>query len=117
MTARRQSSRRPRAGDSVFVRSVPGSVGTLPRVSRRAFKLAVGHQFKVLGQNRAGWLELNIGRVADTILGGIMNTIWIEPKSSAGILSPSTTGRRPLTRKAGQDHSALPMRLHRGARF
>lgn len=78
MKRRRRTSGRPKVGDSVFVLKVPEQVKALPPESRRAFSLAVGHQFKVRGTNRAGWLELNVGRVADTVLGGKMNTIWIQ---------------------------------------
>ena len=66
-------------GDAVLVLAVPPSVKGMPRETRRAFRLSVGHQFKIRGRNKIGWLELNVGRVVDPVLGGFMNTIWIEP--------------------------------------
>ena len=66
-------------GDAVLVLSVPPSVKGMPLETRRAFRLSVGHQFKIRGKNKIGWLELNVGRVVDPVLGGFMNTIWIEP--------------------------------------
>jgi hypothetical protein len=70
---------RPQIGDLVLVVAVPETVKSLPRSSRRAFQLAVGHQFKVKGRNQVGWLHLEVGRIVDPILGGFMNSIWIEP--------------------------------------
>ena len=69
----------PRVGDSVLVRAVPDEAAKLPVASRRAFRLAVGHQFKVRSKNRVGWLELYVGRVVN---GGpaYLESIWIEPK-------------------------------------
>jgi hypothetical protein len=78
--SRARTSRPPRIGDSVLVLTVPDSVRGMALVSRRAFRLAVGHQFKVRGRDECGCLELRIGRVADRVLGGFMHTIWIEPE-------------------------------------
>jgi hypothetical protein len=70
---------RPQIGDSVLILRVPPDISELAAEAQRAFRLSVGHQFKVKGRNKAGWLELNVGRVVDPVIGGFMNTIWIEP--------------------------------------
>src|SRR5437868_3483946 len=59
------SSRRSqiRAGDSVLVQRVPSGVASMPRSTKRVFRLSVGRQFKVRSRNRASWLELHVGRV------------------------------------------------------
>jgi hypothetical protein len=77
---RQKQPRLPRRGDSVLVLSVPPPIKTMPLETRRAFKLSVGHRFKVRGIDEAGLLELMVGRVVDKAVGGFMNTIWIEPE-------------------------------------
>ena len=69
----------PRVGDSVLVRAAPEAVAKWPAETRRAFRRAVGHQFKVRSKNDLGWLELYVGQV---VSGGpaYLESIWIEPR-------------------------------------
>jgi hypothetical protein len=69
----------PRVGDSVLVKAVPEEASKLTAAARRAFQHAVGHQFKVRGRNRLGWLELYVGRVVSDGP-AYLESIWIEPK-------------------------------------
>jgi hypothetical protein len=75
---RRRAPAVPRVGDSVLVRSIPEAARKLPVATRRAFRLAIGHQFKVRSRNRVGWLELYVGRVVSGI-SPYLESIWIEP--------------------------------------
>jgi len=80
MKSTAKKSAPPHSGDIVLVLRTPAHLETWAEPeSRRAFALAVGHRFEVQGKNSAGWLELEVGRVVDRVIGGFMNTIWIEP--------------------------------------
>jgi hypothetical protein len=62
-----------RVGDWVRVVSVPGSVATMRRESRRAFSAAVDKTFQIEAFNKLGCAELDLtGKVGP-------DTIWIEP--------------------------------------
>jgi hypothetical protein len=63
----------------VRVRSLP-PLDTLPSDTRAAFSYALGKTFEVAGVGPYGHLELELGPEADRLLGGFMNTIWIEPE-------------------------------------
>jgi hypothetical protein len=60
-------------GDWVRVASVPTSVATMPRQSKRVFSGAVGKTFQIEAFDEVGCAELNLrGKVGP-------DTIWIEP--------------------------------------
>lgn len=62
-----------RVGDWVRVVSVPGSVATMPRESRRAFSAAVSKTFQIEAFDRVGCAELDLSAKVGP------DTIWIEP--------------------------------------
>jgi hypothetical protein len=66
-------------GALVTVKALPGDLGTSPAETRAAFEVALGKRFRVVGHGRYGHLELELGPEIDALLGGFMNTIWIEP--------------------------------------
>jgi hypothetical protein len=62
-----------RIGDWVRVVSIPDSVATMPRRSKRVFSAAVGKTFQIEAFNEVGCAELDLhGKVGP-------DTIWIEP--------------------------------------
>ena len=67
-----------RVGDSVVVEAVPPDVNRTPSLARRVFRRAVGHQFKVRGRNRIGWLELHVRRAGNER--SYKHFIWIDPE-------------------------------------
>jgi hypothetical protein len=67
-------------GAVVQVDRLPADFETFPEETRAAFRAALGKRFIVCGHGPYGHLELELGRVLDALLGGFMNTIWIEPE-------------------------------------
>ena len=62
-----------RVGDYVRVVSIPGSVATMPRRSKRVFSAAMGKTFQIEAFDEVGRAELDLhGKVGP-------DTIWIEP--------------------------------------
>ncbi len=51
----------------------------MPAETRKAFEAIVGNIFPVESIGRYGHLELMVGSVVDPLIGGFMNTVWIEP--------------------------------------
>lgn len=77
-----------RVGDWVRVVSVPGSVVTMPRRSKRAFSAAVGKTFQLEAFNEIGCAELDLrGKVGP-------DTIWIEPFCFARTRRPTRYSAR-----------------------
>lgn len=68
-----------RIGDRVKVVSLPPLDGMAPE-TRAALELALGKEFVIEGFGRYGHAELLLGPEADALLGGFMNTIWLEPE-------------------------------------
>lgn len=79
---KRQAVKRsgPWIGALVQVDTLPPDLETFPEESKAAFRAALGKSFVVRGYGPYGHLELELGREIDAILGGFMNTIWIEPE-------------------------------------
>ncbi len=71
-------------GDRVKVLSLPSLDGMAPE-TRAAFEYALGKEFLVEGLGRYGHVELVLGPEADALLGGFMNTIWVEPEHLAAV--------------------------------
>lgn len=69
----------PRVGDNVRVVRTPDALPSMPADTRKAFESIVGYVFPVKGIGRYGQLELMVGSVVDPLIGGFMNTVWIEP--------------------------------------
>ncbi len=67
-------------GASVQVDRLPPDLDTFPEETKAAFRAALGKTFVVQGHGPYGHLELELGRELDALLGGFMNTIWIEPE-------------------------------------
>jgi hypothetical protein len=77
-----------RVGDWVRVVSVPGSVVTMPRWSKRVFSAAVGKTFQLEAFNEVGCAELDLrGKVGS-------DTIWIEPFCVARTRRPTRYSAR-----------------------
>jgi len=77
-----------RVGDWVRVVSVPGSVVTMPRRSKRVFSAAVGKTFQIEAFNEVGFAELDLhGKVGP-------DTIWIEPFCLARTRRPTRYSAR-----------------------
>ena len=77
-----------RVGDWVRVVSVPSSVVTMPRRSKRVFSGAVGKTFQIEAFNEVGFAELDLhGKVGP-------NTIWIEPFCLARTRRPTRYSAR-----------------------
>lgn len=66
-------------GTLVRVVRIP-DLATMPEETQAAFRVALGQAFRVIGHGRYGHVELELGRELDSVLGGFMNTIWIEPQ-------------------------------------
>lgn len=73
-------SQQIRVGAVVRVRELPSDLVTSPAETQAAFRAALGKEFKVAGHGRYGHLELVLGPEIDAVLGGFMNTLWIEPE-------------------------------------
>ncbi len=69
----------PGVGDNVRVVRTPDTLPSMPAETQKAFEAIVGHTFPVRGIDRYGHLELMVGSVVDPLIGGFMNTLWIEP--------------------------------------
>jgi hypothetical protein len=65
-------------GAKVQVERLPPDLDTFPEETQAAFRAALGKTFVVQGHGPYGHLELELGRELDAVLGGFMNTIWIE---------------------------------------
>jgi hypothetical protein len=63
---------------TVQVERLPPDLDTFPEETQAAFRAALGKTFVVRGYGPYGHLELELGRELDALLGGFMNTIWIE---------------------------------------
>jgi hypothetical protein len=66
-------------GARVRVLSLPDLTG-LHAETLAAFEAALGGVFPVVGHGPYGHLELELGPELDAVLGGYMNSIWIEPE-------------------------------------
>ncbi len=67
-------------GARVRVAALPLEVDAFPAETRAAFAAALGRVFTVRGRGPYGHLELVLGKALDRRLGGVGNTIWIEPE-------------------------------------
>jgi len=76
------SAGRPvRVGSFVRIIAVPPEVKAMPGETRRVFRAAVGHGFKVQAVRRSPLLvELNVSRIARPLVGGTGHSIWVEPE-------------------------------------
>ncbi len=68
-----------RVGDIVRVVSLPPLEGQ-PTETVAALSFALGRSFEVRGFGPYGHVELLLGPEADPLLGGFMNSIWLEPE-------------------------------------
>ncbi|HSD82465.1 MAG TPA: hypothetical protein VLG46_01325 [Anaerolineae bacterium] len=69
----------PTVGDNVRVVRTPQDLSSMPAETQKAFETIVDHIFPVESIDRYGHLELMVGSVVDPLIGGFMNTVWIEP--------------------------------------
>jgi len=69
---------RPRGGTPAWLLS-------LPRESRRAFRLILGHRFRVAAvtTEQPRWLQLDVHRIVDQALGTYRNSVYVEPECVA----------------------------------
>jgi hypothetical protein len=68
-------------GAKVQVERLPPDLDTFPEETQAAFRAALGKTFVLRGYGPYGHLELELGRELDALLGGFMNTIWIEGRA------------------------------------
>ena len=66
-------------GTIVRVRRIP-DLSSMPAETQAAFRAALGKEFRVVDRGPYGHLELALGPELDAVLGGFMNSIWIEPE-------------------------------------
>jgi hypothetical protein len=88
-----------RIGDRVRLVDLPPTFGELPEETRTAFTAARGGVFEVRGFGPYGHLEIELGRELDTLLGGFMNTLWVEPECVRHEAPEPPPGSTPATRK------------------
>ena len=68
-------------GSIVRVLAVPPDVASMPAETKRAFRAAVGHRFKIRGIRRAALLiELDVSRRVVPLVSGFGHSIWVEPE-------------------------------------
>jgi len=79
------SGRRIRTGRFVTVVALPTGYATLPRESRRAFRAIVGQRFRVAAVTveLPRWVQLDVHRIVDPLLGSFRNTVYLEPECVA----------------------------------
>ena len=77
----------PRAiqvGDRVRLLGIPPEVAEMPEdpelQTRRVFAICLGRIYRVVGIGRYGHLELDVSADVDPLVGGFMNSIWVEPE-------------------------------------
>jgi hypothetical protein len=70
-----------KVGDLVTVIKVPTGLGDEPELNTKTvFETCLGKTFTIQGFDQYGHLELAVGKEIDDLVGGYMNTIWIEPE-------------------------------------
>ena len=85
LTVVTSTGRRVRTGSIVRVVALPPGISSLPRDSRRAFHLILGHRFRVAAvtTEQPRWLQLDVHRIVDQALGTYRNTVYVEPECVA----------------------------------
>ena len=74
-------------GQRVRVVSLPPLEGMDP-TARAALEYALGKELRIEGFGRYGHAELVLGPEADALLGGFMNTVWLETEHLAPVGDP-----------------------------
>jgi hypothetical protein len=79
------SGRRVWTGSFVTVIALPPGYSTLPRDSRLAFRAIVGCRFRVAAVTveHPRWVQLDVHRVVDPLLGSFRNSVYLEPECIA----------------------------------
>ena len=85
-------ARAPTKGTAVRLRRLPQWVRRLPKESRKAFQYCLRHLVRVDRVDNHGLIELFLGRAADRILGGRMNSINIEAEY---LMTARRSSKRP----------------------
>ncbi len=68
-------------GDLVTVIQVPPDLRDDPELkTKTVFKTCLGKTYAIQGFDQYGHLELAVGKDIDNLVGGYMNTVWIEPE-------------------------------------
>jgi len=85
LSAITSSGRRVRTGSFVTVVALPPGFSLLPRDSRRAFRSILGHRFRVAAVTAEvpRWLQLDVHRIVDPLLGSFGNSVYVEPECVA----------------------------------
>lgn len=65
-------------GDRVRLIAVPPDFETMPEETQQVFRLSPGRVFRIEGFGPYGHAELEVGSEIDAIVGGFMNSIWVE---------------------------------------
>jgi hypothetical protein len=91
----RSKRKKYRKGDLVTIMKVPSDLRDDPELkTKTVFETCLGKTYAIQGFDRYGHLELAVGKDIDSLVGGYMNTIWIEPE----FVMPAkkgTTNNRP----------------------
>ncbi len=95
-----------RIGALVRVRELPPDLADGPPETEAAFRAALGRELWVTGRGPYGHLELVLGPEIDAVLGGFMNTIWIEPELVEEVAGRPRLERAPGPAALSQVHGA-----------
>ena len=72
---------RYKIGDFItIVKIPPGLKNDSEMKTKMVFELCLGKTYAIRGFDQFGHLEIDVGKDVDEIVGGYMNTIWIEPE-------------------------------------
>lgn len=69
---------RIKIGDRVRLVRIPPVLSDVPEETHRVFELCVGGEFTVESLNSYGLTELDVSEKVDKVVGGFLNSIWVE---------------------------------------
>ncbi len=76
-----QTNKKYTIGDLVtIVRIPPALPDDTEMKTKRVFEICIGKTYTIQAFDEYGHIELAVGKDVDHIIGGFMNTIWIEPE-------------------------------------
>jgi hypothetical protein len=77
----RSKRKKYKIGDLVTIIKVPPDLRDNPELkTKTVFETCLGNTYPIQGFDQYGHLELAVGKDTDSLVGGYMNTIWIEPE-------------------------------------
>ena len=76
-----QPDNKYKIGDWVTIVKIPPDIGNETEMNtKRVFEICIGKTYPIQGFDKYGHLELDVSKDVDHVVGGFMNTIWIEAK-------------------------------------